>query len=73
MVITMQSQLSGKFYSMDLPILLSKYEDWCQMVDEGSAPHIQSFFSELNADQREFLMTGITKEEWDEVFGDDEE
>lgn len=26
---------------------------------------IQNVFPDLNADEREFLMTGITKEEWD--------
>lgn len=34
---------------------------------------IQHAFPFLNADQREFLMTGITSEEWDELFGDDDE
>jgi hypothetical protein len=27
----------------------------------------------LSADDREFLMTGTTPEEWDEMFGDDED
>lgn len=29
---------------------------------------VQDAFSRLNADQREFLMTGMTPEEWDEYL-----
>ena len=33
---------------------------------------IQEAFPFLNADQREFLLTGLTPEQWDELFGDEE-
>lgn len=35
--------------------------------------NIQDAFPMLNADQREFLMTGLTPEEWDAIFGEEEE
>ena len=35
--------------------------------------NIQDAFPMLNADEREFLMTGITPEEWDDLFGEEEE
>lgn len=37
--------------------------------------HMQNIFPQLNAEQREFLMTGSTQQEWDELFGteDDED
>lgn len=35
--------------------------------------HIQVAFDNLSADQREFFLTGITKEEWDAIFGEEEE
>jgi hypothetical protein len=32
---------------------------------------IQNVFPDLNTDQREFLMTGSTPEEWNAVFGEE--
>ena len=34
---------------------------------------IQNIFPKCNADEREFIKTGITAEEWEKMFGDDEE
>lgn len=34
---------------------------------------IQNVFPELDADQREFLMTGTTPAEWDKMFGGGDE
>lgn len=36
------------------------------------SPNIQDVFPHLSADDREFIKTGITPEEWDAVFGKDE-
>tara|TARA_R110001599_G_scaffold27033_6_gene95402 strand:+ start:142 stop:303 length:162 start_codon:yes stop_codon:yes gene_type:complete len=33
---------------------------------------IQDAFPGLNPDQREFIQTGLTIEEWDEIFVDEE-
>lgn len=33
--------------------------------------NIQDAFPMLNAEQREFLMTGLTPEEWDDLFGEE--
>lgn len=34
---------------------------------------IQDAFPYLTEDEREFILTGIIAEEWDEMFGDEEE
>lgn len=34
--------------------------------------HIQNAMPELTADEREFLLTGMTPEEWDATFGEEE-
>jgi hypothetical protein len=34
---------------------------------------IQDVFPNLNSSEREFLMTGVTDEEWNRVFGEQEE
>jgi hypothetical protein len=34
---------------------------------------IQDAFPTLTADEREFILTGITSEEWDEIFPEEDE
>lgn len=34
---------------------------------------VQEAFPQLSAEEREFLLTGITGEEWDEMLGSEEE
>ena len=66
-LVTNVSILSGKTNSMALPIRQGQVEYW-----QRSGELIQNVFPHLNADQREFLMTGITPDEWDSAFGSDE-
>lgn len=37
----------------------------------GIRPHIQEVFPYLTTDEREFLLTGMTPEEWNRLFGED--
>jgi hypothetical protein len=60
--ITKTSMLSGLQSSMDLPVRQGHIDHWL-----GGAL-IQDAMPHLDADQREFLMTGITPAEWDEAF-----
>jgi hypothetical protein len=53
---------------MDLPITQEQIDRW-----QSGNEVIQHVFPHLTADQREFLMTGATQEEWDATFKDDEE
>ena len=61
------SPFSKKEHEMVMPLTLAQfnacYNEWQAGVK------IQNAFSMLNADQREFLMTGITPAEWDKAFG----
>jgi len=70
MLLTKKSAFTGRMHTMDLPIT----EEELHAYETGSCV-IQNFFPHLNADQREFIMTGVTKEEWDATFGsqDDDE
>ena len=61
--ITRQSMLTGLVHTMELPITMHQYLSW----KEGKL--IQDAMPNLNAEQREFLMTGITPSEWNEAFG----
>jgi hypothetical protein len=62
--VTKTSMLSGLQSSMDLPVRQGHIDRWL-----GGAL-IQDAMPHLTADQREFLMTGITPSEWQAAFGD---
>jgi hypothetical protein len=68
MIVTRTSDVTGKVHTMDLPITQTQLDEW----NGPTRPLIQNVFPHLTPDQREFLMTGVTPEEWDELFGDDE-
>lgn len=67
MKITKRSPFTGMAHTMDLPIdtqeRLQAYEAW-----RNGKGLIQNELHFLTADQREFLITGITAEEWKEIF-----
>jgi hypothetical protein len=65
MKITRTSPFSKKQNSMDLDITQEQLDRW------QSGEMIQDVFPHLSADEREFLKTGITKAEWDDLFGGD--
>ena len=63
-----KSMLSGKVNSMVLPTTQGKIEYWLQ-----SGELIQNVMPDLDAEQREFIKTGISPEEWDNMCGDKDE
>lgn len=65
--VTRVSSFTGATHVIDLPITERQWDAW---VHGGAL--IQNAMPGLSADQREFLMTGSTQEEWDAVFGKDE-
>ena len=68
MKITKISQLSGKEHTMELDV------DQYQMIRIENRFHskelIQNIVPHLSMDEREFLMTGITSEEWNNTFSE---
>ncbi len=64
MLITRRSMLSGKVHTFDIPITENQYFAY------RSSPSalVQDAFPSLTADQREFILTGSTPEEWDAAF-----
>lgn len=69
MKITRTSMISGITRTMDIPITEEQWELW----DEGNGPLAQDCFPDLDIDSREFIISGITREEWDEVMGEADE
>ena len=66
MQITRKSQVSGITRTLDLPVTEEQFKAW----KEGEL--IQRAFPNLTNDQREFIMTGITQEEWDATMKDED-
>ncbi len=62
------SALSGKLNSMELPITYERLLQW-----ERTGEPVQRAFPDLTPDQREFLLTGATPEEWDRAFPEEDE
>ena len=64
MQITRTSSLSGTTRTRDLDITEGQLSAY---YEKGLL--LQDAFPHLNADDREFIKTGITGEEWDQMFG----
>ena len=66
MNITRTSVVSNITRTIDLPIT----EEQLRAYQNGM--HVQNAFPDLDVDQREFIITGITAEEWDATFGEED-
>ena len=64
--ITRRSPLSGRTNSLNLDLSEGALQAW----QDGML--IQDAMPNLSADEREFVMTGITPYEWDNMFEDEE-
>lgn len=68
MKVTKVCELDGRSYTMDIPGLTPELlAKGMEMRRRGAM--IQTAFYFLNAGEREFLMTGMTPEHWDQIFG----
>lgn len=65
--LTKISVLTGKENEMFLPITQDEYNKAEQARKGGM--YIQDAYPNLTADEREFLISGTTPEEWDRLFG----
>ena len=66
--LTRTSPFTGKTNTMEIPLSEEKFEVlWEAWHSNGVL--LQDAFDMLNADQREFIKTGITPQEWEDTFG----
>ena len=63
MKITRKSPFTGKVNKRDIPVTPQQLEAW----ENGEL--IQRAMPNISVEDREFIMTGITPEEWEETFG----
>lgn len=67
MLITRTSQLSGRVRSREINVTKEQLQEWLK-----SRKHIDVVLSHLSNSEREFLLTGITDDEWDQLMADAE-
>lgn len=63
MQVTKRSALTGKQHTLEIDITQDQWNRW------KAGEMIQDVCPHLDADTREFLISGSTKEEWDQFFG----
>jgi hypothetical protein len=68
-LVTLFRFMDDKILDMEMPLGASTFRGCLTKWQRGAM--IQNAFADLNADQREFLMTGITPEEWASMFGEE--
>lgn len=66
MKITRISPISGNTNEREIDVTLEQLDHW------RSGELIQNAMPHLSPDDREFIMTGITPEEWDAMFNREE-
>lgn len=64
MIFVRTSPVTGNLNEMDLPVTQAQIDLW-----KSGCP-IQEALSNLSADQREFILTGMTPEDWDFTFSE---
>ena len=65
MLVTRKSKITGKEHTLDLPITQAQALSW------KNGQLIQDAFPDLTDAEREFIISGITEEEWNAAFKDD--
>lgn len=63
-----KSILTSKTNEMNIDITVGQLTEW-----QNGEGLIQNIMPNISAAEREFIMNGITPEEWDAKFGEDEE
>jgi hypothetical protein len=62
MLVTKTSVLTGQPVTMELPVTQAQLDQY------QSGGLVQDVFPDLNPEQREFLISGITPDVWDATF-----
>lgn len=63
MLVTKKSPVTKRENTMDLPITEEQLKRW------RSGELVQNVFPHLTPDQREFMMSGMTNDDWKATFG----
>jgi hypothetical protein len=69
MFVIRKSLFTSVMNEMDLPITQEQLDEF----ESDNSRLVQDVFPNLNSEQREFLMTGSTSAEWEDLFGGEDE
>jgi hypothetical protein len=67
MLVTKISQLSGKETTLELNVTQEQMDRFANRRENGE--YVQTIFPHLSKDEREFLLTGVSPIEWEQIFG----
>lgn len=67
MLITRKSQVSGEVRTLDIPCTQEQYDAYM------AGKYIQVAMPNISPDEREFIISGVTLEEWNDLFPPEED
>lgn len=70
MLITNTSQISGVKTTLELDITEEQLERFFNRRENGE--YVQTIFPNLTPAEREFILTGVSPKEWEQIFGSPE-
>ena len=63
MLITKKSVFTGIEHTLEIPVTQAQLDLW------NSGVSIQNAMPNISAEDREFIKTGVTAQEWNDTFG----
>lgn len=66
MLIMRRSPITNEINELDIAVTQAELDDWY------SGTPIQIAMPRISADEREFIKTGLTVEDWNNIFKDEE-
>lgn len=63
MLITKKSAFTGIEHTLEIPVTQAQLDLW------NSGVSIQNAMPNISAEDREFIKTGVTAQEWNDTFG----
>lgn len=69
--VSKRSIISGDIHDMDIPLTEKQLQEGYEKMDKGIL--IQDAFPMLDDDAREFLLSGITPQEWESMYSEEDE
>lgn len=69
--ITKRSVFSGKLNTIEIPMTDDEFDNAMEAWENGM--FIQDAFHKLSATQREFILSGVTEDEWNVAFPDEDD
>lgn len=64
------SRMTGNINDMEFDMTAKEYNERIKKYNAGAL--VQDVFPDCTADQREFIVTGMTPQEWADLFPDEE-